>query len=256
MIKQLSFIFIFFLFLGCQEKKEEKVEPIVLVNTGDKVLDSMATDLLLNRNSDDRKCDCYDSTSENKPNKVFAFTKGLKYSMCGYENTEEDGIPGSFSEFTIYDCKRDAILYEWGATQSCFIKFKNDTIFIEELYPIPNGSNREVNYLPFYTSKLFLKNNELIEEKHFRKDLKKYTSKEIAQVLEAYKVHNEYSKNKNSEEFIKIVNQLFWAYYSGDKKAESILTKLKNIEYGDGAIAEEFEEHIGTFEIYKNRSDR
>lgn len=255
-MKQLSFSIIFILFFACQNKKDDKIEQVPITNIGDKVLDSMATDLLLNQNFDERKCSCSDRATENKPNKVFILKNGLKYSICGYENTEEDGIPNSFSEFTIFDCKKDTILYEWDATQSCYVGFSNDTIFVDELYPIPNDINKEVKYLPFYLSKLFYHNNKLNKVSVYRKDLKKYTLSEIDQVIKSFNKNYEKSKESNSEEFLKIVNQLFWAYYSGSKKAEEIMDKLCKVNYGDGGVSEEYGELIGTYEHYKIHSDR
>lgn len=255
-MKQLTFLMVLSLLLACQNKKVENTEQVPLTNIGDKILDSMATDLLLNQNIDERKCSCSDTATENKPNKVFTLKNGQKYSMCGYENTEEDGIPNSFSEFTIFDCNKDTILYEWDATQTCFVKFSNDTIFVDELYPIPNGTNKEVKYLPFYMSKLFYQNNNLNKVSVYRKDLKKYTLSEIDQVIKSFDKNYEKSKQSNSEEFLKIVNQLFWAYYSGSKKAEEIMDKLCKVNYGDGGVSEEYGEFVRTYEHYKNHSDR
>jgi len=84
----------------------------------------------------------------------------------------------------------------------------------------------------------------------YKQNLKKYSQKEIEEVLLDYSKTND--NGENMDAYLISVNQLFWAYYSGSKEAEKELEKLgSKYQTYDGAISEEFDTYIATYKHYK-----
>lgn len=81
-----------------------------------------------------RDCHCYDgigATAKDSPIAVYHFSDGSGITVCGYN---EDKV---LSEFNVFDCKTGTSITEYGATQSCTIAFKNDTLTIYEQADFP-----------------------------------------------------------------------------------------------------------------------
>lgn len=238
-MQQLIFIILLFSLTGCQNSEQPKEQTEIKFQQISDTANSAVAETTKAEN--ESICNCKNSTQ------TFDFRNGSKIALCG-EKDEEN----SYSEFTILDCINDSIIEDWtnDATVSSKINFKNDTLTIEELYGIPNGKNKEVQWLPFYTTKYYYIQNILTKSSYYKKSLKKYSQKEIIEVLTDFRRTND--KGENMDAFLKSVNQMFWAYYSGSKEAEKELEKLRSkYQTYDGGVSEEFDKYIGTYEHYK-----
>lgn len=244
-MKQLTFIFIATFLTPCQNNEQTKEQTEVIIQPLADSSKSIVNEHIIAENESD--CNCKNA------NQIFEFKNGSKIALCGKQDEEND-----YSEFVISDCKKDSIIENWtnDATVSSKITFINDTLIVEELYGIPNGKNKEVQWLPFYTKKYYYFQNKLTNSIYYRKNLKKYSLKEIEEVLNDFQKMSD--KDDNMDEYLKVVNQLFWAYYSGSQKAEKQLEKLKSKYHKfDGGVSEEFDSYIATYEHYKqSNSDR
>lgn len=183
-----------------------------------------------------------------KPIKVFHLTKTKSIAVCGTSEPKNGKI--EYSEFSLHQCGLTKIINEWDGTQTCTIKQNKDTLIVQEFYGIPNGERFSVKWREFYVYKYYFKGNRLIDTLFFRDDLKKYTNKEIQIALFNFeKIQGPITK---SDKYLIAVNRLFWAYVSGSKKAEKHLLNLKK-KYGtfDGAVSEDFDRIIMTFQYYK-----
>ena len=179
---------------------------------------------------------------------TFEITKSKTLAVYGNHKKEKNKL--TYSDFVLYQCGDSTVISEWDGTQTCTIKQDKDTLIIQELYPIPNGQNFSVNWLEFYVTKYYLKGNKIENTTYFRNDLKKYSSLEIKQLLKQFESQKE--PILNYDNYLIAINRLFWAYVSGSKRAETYLEKLRNkYRTFDGAISEDFDNLIMTFENYK-----
>ncbi len=244
-MKQLTFIFITLFVVVCQNNKQPKEQTEVFAQPIYDSAKSIANLRIIEETESVCKC--------KNANQTFDFKNGNKIALCGEANEEN-----SYSEFIISVCKNDSILEDWtnDATVSSKINFNNDTLAIEELYGIPNGKNKEVQWLPFYITKYYYVQNIMTKSSYYKKSLKKYSQKEIDEVLTNF--YKTSDKGENMDEHLKAVNQLFWAYYSGSQEAEKQLDKLKSkYQTYDGGVSEEFDTYIATYENFKkSNSDR
>jgi hypothetical protein len=181
---------------------------------------------------------------------VFTFSNGNQITVCGWKNKDS-----SYSEFKLIDLNKNSILEDYtnDGSISAIINFKDDTLSISNLYGVPNGVKRTIQWLPFYITEYYFIKNALDKRSYYKNNLKKYNQQEIDIILANFKKHDDYIRNM--DEYLKQVNELFWAYYSGSNEAELKLEKLKNY-YGkhDGAISVEFDSYIITYEHYKQLS--
>ena len=199
-----------------------------------------------------QKCPCpSDSNFGNqpKPLKTFTFSGKQTIGLCGdFEKTKHDTI---YSECSLYICGQPKAIGEWGALEPFKIRKQKDTLFVDDLYYLPTGKNLAEVQTTFYIHKFFFKNSQLQEVDFFRKGVRLYNKKEIAQVLNQYKG---LSKG-NSDHTIEVANRLFWAYVSGSKQAEIYFTKIEE-KFGpfDGAIAEEWDDIWATYLLWKKNN--
>ena len=178
---------------------------------------------------------------------IFHLTKTHSIALCGSVDTIRN--KQIYSNIVLFECgKKDKIIESDGA--SIFtIKQKKDTLIVQEFYAIPNQINQEVKWQEFYVTKYFFRNDSVRSISGYRKDLKKYTSKQIEKVLTEFK---EAEKHLDKfDNYLLCVNKVFWAYVSGSQSAKLILDELTK-KYGmfDGAIAEEFDALIMTYDDY------
>jgi hypothetical protein len=238
-MKKLAFIFIVLFITACQNNEQANDQTKILVQPSTDSSKSIENTFIVDEN--ESNCDCKSA------NQTFVFKNGNKIALCGEQDEEK-----LYSEFILLDCINDSIIEDWSedATVASKINFPNDTLIIEELYGIPNGKNKEVQLLPFFTKKYYYVQNKLMKSSFYKQNLKKYSQKEIEEVLLDFKKTND--NGENMDAYLKSVNQLFWAYYSGSKEAEKELEKLgSKYQTYDGAISEEFDTYIATYEHYK-----
>jgi hypothetical protein len=192
-------------------------------------------------------CPSHTITHVGKPDKIFKFSNGQTVALCGY--SEIQNKQKVFSEFVIYHCGQSKIIAEWYATQTCTIEQRNDTLIIQEFYPIANGKDMSLNWTKFYKTKYYWKSLKLIDTSFYVNNLRKYSPTEIKKALLQFE---HLKKIYNSEKTLLVGHRLFWAYVSGNKKAGQYLEKL-NENFGpfDGATAEDYDQLIVTYKHYK-----
>ena len=198
-----------------------------------------------------QNCNCPTNniSGADKPSKVFKFSNGKTLGLCGGSETKNK--EKVYSEFIIFKCGLDTSILEFDGTQSCTVEQNKDTLIIQEFYNIANNKNLTLKWTKFYVTKLYWKSKKLIRESYYKKDLTKYTSVEIENVLKEFKASN---KRFSGDKILLLGHRLFWAYVSDSKLAGQYLEKLEDKFGGfDGAIAEEYEDLIATYQHYKTK---
>ncbi|MES2704316.1 MAG: hypothetical protein V4649_16865 [Bacteroidota bacterium] len=179
---------------------------------------------------------------------VYRLIGNRDIGICGA--FERDGKDTVYSEFCLFECGKSEPIYEWGATESCTIKKKKDTIVIETFEQLPVGKNISFISTPFYVQQFFVTGNELKERKFYKADIRKYSAGEIKEVISKYNRLN--SATRNADEIIVVSKMLFWAYVSGSKEAETYLNTIEK-KFGpfDGGISEEWSDLVATYSHWK-----
>lgn len=187
-----------------------------------------------------------------KPNRIFNFSNNKYLAIFGTETIENGKT--IFSEFALYQCSNTHKVWESDGTHSSTIHQENDTIVLERLYAIPNGENFSIQWLGFFITKFHFIDDAIAISSYYQTDTKKYSEAEINLVLTQFESIQE--PILDFENYLMVVNRLFWAYVSGSYKAEIYLEKLRN-QYGkyDGANSEDFDSLIMTCENYKSTQD-
>jgi hypothetical protein len=202
-----------------------------------------------------RSQDCHCPTDgifgkEGKLFKTFSFRNKKSMGLCGYSSDSKNKHT-IYSGMDLVQCDQNKLIQEWDETEQCEVEKIADTVFVKELYGVPIGGNFSEVWIPFYINKFFFNESGLQHITFFRRDVKKYSNAQIAQVFQKYKrLHKE-----NSEEIVAVANMLFWACVSGSKNAEIYLKKFK-ADFGpfDGAIAEEWDDISATYELWKEKN--
>lgn len=175
------------------------------------------------------------------------FLLGIRsIAVCGDRIIE--GTDTVYSEFSLFECGNDTTLKEWGVLEPCRINMVKDTVYVNQLYFLPIGKNLAYSFEPFYIYKYWYQNNLLHKKQSFNTALRKYSKAEIEEV---FKQHAKL-KRGNVEENVNVADMLFWAYVSGNKKAELYFNKIET-DFGpfDGYISEEWHKIQNTYLFYK-----
>jgi hypothetical protein len=194
-------------------------------------------------------CPVNDYTSNTKPSKTFTLSNGQKIGVCG--EAEKKSGETQYNGCVVFQCEKTKTIYESDYTTACTITQNTDTLTIQEIMPIANGKNQSIVWTKFYVEKLFFRDGKMIDTNYYRKEVKRYTAKEIKKVEAAF---NNFKKENNFDALLLLSHQLFWAYVSGSKKAGEYLKSLE-LKFGpfDGAISEEYNEVMTDFEAYKKK---
>lgn len=166
---------------------------------------------------------------------VFSFSNDRAIAVCGYKNT--DDTHPTYSEFVLAVCGENKVIDFWDATTVCRLTSHNDTLFVQELYPLPIADNFEFEETVWTTEKIYFTDNKVNRKKSVNSGIRKYSAAEIQEVLETY-------RNAGSgfdESKMKIANQLFVAALSGSKQAWRSFTEFKDrFDVPDGAYSQEY----------------
>lgn len=197
-------------------------------------------------------CKCvynhYDSTLA-APAKVFSFSKNRTIGMYGEYYAE--GKDTTYSEIILCLCGQKKIILDRSddPTISFKVRKRKDTLWIEEIAGLPIGKDYEIVWKPFYVQKFFFNKEELQHAGYYRKEVKRFTDKQIEEVLKQYKK----IKTGNADYTIAVAYRLFWATVSGNKKAEALLSSIPAKFNGlDGAYAQEWHEIMATLNHWKS----
>lgn len=201
------------------------------------------------------KCSCPEPYNYEKKgaDKVYQYENGKTIGLCGYSERENSHVV--YSEFVLFDCVSNKVLGEWGATQTCFVDFDNDTLVVKELKMLPVGKKFAYSHVPLIITKIYHRNKGFSKVSSFNKHIPKYSPAQVNKVLEKYKDLNMLQKRGYYDSIIVISDMLLWSYVSGSKIAEKYLNKVeKSVGPFDGAIAEEWNEIWMLYLYYKEKS--
>lgn len=185
-----------------------------------------------------------------KAHRIFKIGDEKVVGLCGFP--EVQGYDTVYYESIVFDCAANKKVYEWDATQPCLVECSNNILYIKELYLLPVGKNLESVWKPFYFTEIYSDVDSISRKQYYDLETHQYTQGQIAAVISRYNNTPKGLYPWNSEEFMEISRQLFWAFVSGSTKAGELLEQVE-AKYGpfDGAIAEEFNEIIRTYEHIK-----
>jgi len=191
-------------------------------------------------------CPCPNPELRSQPTMIFDFGKGRKINLCGYK--EEGRKDTVFSAFELYQC--DRVLDRSDETGTSKFTRRNDTLFLQEISPLPVGRNFETIAMPFRVRKFYFQKDFVHDSTYHLSTPPKYTTAQINKVLQQY-AHLSWQKLDGVN---LVAHRLLWAYISGSTKAGDCLQQIKNRSASfDGAIAEEWE---GTWAEYQGWGDR
>jgi hypothetical protein len=184
----------------------------------------------------DKQCNCpKNDYTGSMPDTTFKLSNGKKIVLCGYKNP--DSKQTNYSEFVLAVCGQTKIINFWDATETCYLKTKKDTLFVENLVNLPTGKNRIYKETVWATDKIFFKGPTAIKIYTVNKQISKYTRQDIAKTLKEY----ETSSGELGDKKMELANRLFVATISGDKKARKYFREFRT-RFGklDGAFSEEY----------------
>jgi hypothetical protein len=194
-------------------------------------------------------CDCpktrYTGT---KADTTFHLSSGKTIVLCGYKNPANK--PTTFSEFILSVCGQDTIIDFWGATLKCQLKVNKDTLFVYQLQNLPTGNNFEFQESVWAAEKIYFSGQKVVRKLVVNRQIRKYNQDEIQSVLKSYETAIPGVDVSKME----IVNKLFIATISGDKKARQYFNEFKN-KFGtlDGAFSEEYTDLTTMLELWDRK---
>ena len=186
--------------------------------------------------SDLKTCTCPKTDlADSKADTVFKLSNGKSIALCGYRN--EESKPVNFSEFVLAVCGQDQIIDFWGATQTCFVKTKKDTLIVETLVNLPVGKNLSFKQVVWGTDRIYFKDQTAVKSYSVNKKTPKYNKANILEVLKEF----EAAKGSMDEKKMELTNKLFIAALSSSPTALKYFKQME-FKFGelDGAFAEEY----------------
>jgi hypothetical protein len=186
--------------------------------------------------------------------RVYHFSNGKKIILCGYKNSgkyKKSRQLETFSEFTLTVCGQDSAYNFWGAVETCNLTQNGDTLIVNEIEREPVGKNYKYIPIPWLIEKIFFEEQSVKNEFSVNRNIRKYTIKEIRDVLREF----EWSDSTMNDHTMEIANKLLIATISGSTKARKYFNDFtKKFEYLDGAFSEEYgdlEEMLKYWDEYK-----
>lgn len=232
------------LFVSCKQSGEDKTE----YNQNRELVpnsEGLQKDNLTATEVTDKDCKCAENDfAGTKTDTVYQLSNGKRIALCGYRNIENNPI--DFSEFVLSVCGEKKIIDFWDATETCNLRTKKDTLIVEELINLPTKKDRNYETNIWGIDKIYFANNKVIKKHFINKNIKRYTEKEIAKTLKEYENANE----KLDDEKMQLVNRLFIATISENKKARDYFYKFENKYKLDGALSEEYSDLKSMLEIW------
>ncbi len=197
----------------------------------------------------ERTCDCPKTQyAGTKADSIFFLHGEKSIVLCGYKN--KNNVPVTYSEFILSVCGQENIIDFWDAMQTCQLKVNHDTLLVEELKFLPSGEYFSFQPTVWIIEKIYFVNEKLVRRVEVNRKIRKYTTKEIQQVLIAF---NTAAKGLDDSK-MELANKLFIASISDNKKARKYLKDFEH-KFGtlDGAFAEEYEDLVGMLELWDKK---
>jgi hypothetical protein len=182
--------------------------------------------------------DAVAGTSEkNWPDTVFTFSPSSRIVLCGFKDTSYGEL--LYTEFIMAVCGCDYSIAYWNASQFCRLKFKKDTLFVENIKRLPVGPDRSYQNVSWSRELITFRFERVQRKLEVNKNIRRYSKEEIQQTLDEYK---KAEPGKRQE----LMDKLFIAAISGSKSAAKYLRELKE---KDGPLRKEL------VNIYDDLSD-
>lgn len=198
-------------------------------------------------------CNCPGNTmaaieAGNRPDTAFHFSNGSTVILCGYQH--EGGSPAIFSEFILSVCGEDEIIDFWDAMLTCRLRFDKDTLFVEDIRPLPTGEQLAYEEHVWTTEQIYFRGGEIVRQLQINSQIRKYDRSEIQMVLEQY----ETAAPGLDDAKMTLANKLFLAAISGDKKARQYFLAFRT-RFGtlDGAFSEEYSDLAAMLELWDEK---
>jgi hypothetical protein len=187
------------------------------------------------------------TTNGQQPDTSFRFSNSKSIILCGYKNP--DIKPTTFSEFTLSICGQDTIIDFWDATLTCRLKFKKDTLVIEDIKNLPTATERKYQMTTWTVEKIYFANSKLRRHLTTNKTIRKYNQQEILKTIKEY----ETGKPGLDDNKMELANRLFISTISGDKKARQYFADFET-KFGrlDGAFSEEYSDLTSMLRLWDN----
>ncbi|MBS1511594.1 MAG: hypothetical protein JST86_12180 [Bacteroidetes bacterium] len=176
---------------------------------------------------------------------AFHFSNGKTIVACGEKNT--DHKPVSFSAFVLAVCGQDTVLDFWDGTLTCLLKFKQDTLLVENLQYLPAGPHFKNKFITWTTERFYFSHQRLRRKLTVNRQIRKYTAAEIQIVLKAY----ETAAPGLDDSKMELAARLFMATVSGSKKARLYFNQFSS-RFGalDGAFQETYEDLAAMLSVW------
>ena len=201
-----------------------------------------------NETNIDNNCSCAKNEfTETKSDTIYKLSSGKSIALCGFRNVENN--PVDFSEFVLSVCGENKIIDFWDATQNCNLRVNKDTLFVEELINLPTQENRNYETNVWGIDKIYFVKDKVIRKHLLNKNIRKYSEKEISKTLQEYENANQTLNDEKME----LVNRLFIASISEDKKARKYFYEFNGKYELDGAFGEEYSDLKSMLELWESK---
>lgn len=232
------------LFVSCKQLNKDKTEynqnSISVQNLEELQKNNFTVSDITNEN-----CNCAENDfAGTKTDTIYKLSNGKKIALCGYRNIENKPI--NFSEFVLSVCNEKKIIDFWGTTETCNLRTTKDTLIIEELINLPTEKNRIYKPTIWSIEKIYFNNEKLKRNKILNQKIRKYNNEEISATLKEY----ENADEKINDEKMQLVNRLFIATISNDKKARKYFYEFEMKYELDGAFSEEYSDLKEMLEVW------
>ncbi|WP_167605429.1 M56 family metallopeptidase [Maribellus sediminis] len=210
-------------------------------------------------NDDEQEeCGCYSgigSSETDKPSMVVEFSNRVSVSVCGFEKEKISDTEVVVSEFNVFDCKTGKSLLEYGAVNTCNVKFADGKLYITELEYLPAGENWKWESIPMMQEYLFVNGDNL--SKSPRKFV--YQKINIPQTrVDRFmqEVRNLKGKGYNKD-FETILGRLALLALNGNMEAKNILSNFETYfnSSPDGSVAELLNRWTSLISYWKDYQD-
>lgn len=232
------------LFVSCKQSGKDKIEynqnRVLVLNPEGLQKDDLTVSEIIN---EDCKCAENDFVGT-KTDTIYQLSNGKRIALCGYRNIENKPI--DFSEFVLSVCGEKKIIDFWDATETCNLRTNKDTLIVEKLIKLPTQKDRDYETNIWEIDKIYFENNKVIKKHFINKEIKRYSEKEITKTLKEF----ENANKKLDDEKMQLVNRLFIATISENKRARDYFYKFENKYELDGAFLEEYKDLKSMLEVW------
>ena len=200
---------------------------------------------------------------------IFSFLNGKKIILCGYFDSlngkkmyqdlslricGKDSVINTWLRGRYY--KKDTVIDTWDRDRYYNIYKERDSLVIESIDVLPLGHNFSFQLTTWLDEKIYFNNGLLRHVISLNKDVRRYTNKEIQQIIHKYDTTppDYYRGNNKTPSHYDISEnmmvELFWAAICGNKRAAEYYHAYK-AKYGpDGGDAEDYGDYMAILDYW------